>query len=415
MFVRPDAHAAAESRSSFASATVSDFVKVLQFAARQHIVEAREARALTLALETLAAAKVWRPRSELFNAYFAALGAVKGGAPDARAQLLQLGNVLLEERSGRGLDVEVPLRVEAGQVSVPAAGACVRLGAPEGAFTTPEWVEQVSGALGREVAATWHRATLLPLRGATGPVSEAVEGYRRQTSALSGRAQALAALDVSSREGAAVVALHDEACALIERVDPELARELTAVTEYVVLLRGGEFVGASTIRCFGATFLNMQPSWSALCFADHLVHEAAHQLLHTVQERQPLLLNRHFLGAPSPIRSDPRPLYGSFHATFVFLRLAGFMSRVLESGAGQAREAEVRLHRHLLGLLQGLKVLRDDGEFSPQGRHAVDAWAEGARELVRLHGRPSEALCRQLDWDYEPPNTAMPMLQLEAA
>ena len=113
------------------------------------------------------------------------------------------------------------------------------------------------------------------------------------------------------------------------------------------MLDGVPFVGGSDVACFGASFFSLAPEWSDLCYADHIVHEAAHQRFHAEFEVEPALVNPADVNWSSPIRSDPRPLEGSFHATFVFVRLAQFFERVVDSCP--SFDAMTRLHRHLLG------------------------------------------------------------------
>ncbi len=56
-------------------------------------------------------------------------------------------------------------------------------------------------------------------------------------------------------------------------------------------------------------------------FLDHITHETSHLVLHTLMNVDPLITNGHAQRFDAPIRPDPRPLYGIYHATFVLSRI----------------------------------------------------------------------------------------------
>jgi HEXXH motif-containing protein len=187
---------------------------------------------------------------------------------------------------------------------------------------------------------------------------------------------------------------------VIRRCWPELYDETCALTNHFTLIRGAPFIGGSSIACLGVSFFKLLPEWSDVCFADHIVHEAAHQRLHVEFEVEPALSNGAFVGAVSPIRRDPRPLYGVLHATFVFLRLSLFFERVIE--VEYSPEAERRLHRHVLGLYTGLEQLDRYGEWNPRGVALFDSMYAVADRLRRKIPIPDAALYSDLGPDYEP-------------
>jgi HEXXH motif-containing protein len=300
--------------------------------------------------------------------------------------------------------VPLPAGAPDARLRLPLRDGCVPVAAAGSAASQIE----------EHVAATWlvtREQEQLGIRAATNPILVEIGKYDERSALLASRPTSLRPLDAGSDRGAAVVEGLLDAHDLIGAHDTQQAQEIATLTEYVVPMDGREFVGGSDLYLFGATFLRLREQWSALCYADHLVHEAAHQLLHAVQELRPLLLNRDQVGQPSPIRSDQRPMYGSFHATFVFLRLTQFMHRVVHAGdPDNQREAEIRLHRHLLGLLQGLQILKDHAVLSDDGQDEVDTWMETARDLVAAVGAPDPRLYRQLTWDYEPPDERLPLV-----
>jgi HEXXH motif-containing protein len=186
---------------------------------------------------------------------------------------------------------------------------------------------------------------------------------------------------------------------LINAVWPELANEIRAVTPAITLLEGDIFVGGSSMSFHGVSILNMRTGWSDIAYADHLIHEGAHHVLHAIFEATPFLKNHNFVGAPSPIRRDPRPLYGTLHATFVFLRLAMFFERMLSIRSNM--EAENRFNRHLIGLFTGEQILTRYGKFTEEGHEFMRLLRREKNRLSRKYPSPSMDKANALGEDYD--------------
>lgn len=197
-----------------------------------------------------------------------------------------------------------------------------------------------------------------------------------------------------------------DAIDLVRDVWPNAAETLDVCTVDIALVTGPYFVGGSDLACFGTSFLNLRADWSVLCYADHLVHEAAHQAMHAFGEIHPPLRNPDAVGRHSPIRPDPRPLYGTLHATIVFSWLVELCLRVLAAGpdASTRDEAELRLHRHLLGLYDGVRSLDQNGDWTPEGERLRDRLAGRVRQLRSEVGEPDPARYEHVPDDYERPS-----------
>lgn len=183
---------------------------------------------------------------------------------------------------------------------------------------------------------------------------------------------------------------------------PDLHDEVTALTQSISALDGLPFVGGSDIACFGASFFRLEPEWSDLCYADHIVHEAAHQRFHAEFEVEPALVNPADTNRASPIRSDPRPMEGSFHATFVFVRLAQFFERVVDSCP--SLDALTRLHRHLLGAYTGVEMLGQHAQFTDRGAEFYEALREETNRMRRCLPAPDPSFYDAIAVDYERPS-----------
>ncbi len=182
-----------------------------------------------------------------------------------------------------------------------------------------------------------------------------------------------------------------EAFSLLEQTDAALAAEIRAL---VVLVIGSaplnprmSFGGVTSLTLWGAVTLNTELHRTPLEILDELVHEGAHTLLfgYAVDER--LVRNPNSQRFASPLRSDPRPMDGVFHATFVCARLYLLYRRLLERRPEGLRGFDPRaLERKMAELASrfddGARLIADKASLTPLGekvlRSSVDFMSHDA-------------------------------------
>lgn len=157
-----------------------------------------------------------------------------------------------------------------------------------------------------------------------------------------------------------------EALALIERCHPVQRDEIRSLVSAITLFDGKVIGGSTDVRVFGNMFLRL-PDGNAdpvPFYADHIVHESGHLYLNALMAHDRLILNDDSRTYPAPTRSDPRPLFGILHATFILARLADTFERIAAVEpfpyAGKL-EAVRRQFAH------GVATLREHGIFTEQG------------------------------------------------
>jgi HEXXH motif-containing protein len=109
---------------------------------------------------------------------------------------------------------------------------------------------------------------------------------------------------------------------VLAEIETGLYAELrTYVTDFMIVASSRMHAGSS-FRAFGLISLREQrPSDHWTVFLEHIVHEAAHLHLFAVWKRDALVLNPPAERFSSPLRPDPRPMSGIFHAMFVLARI----------------------------------------------------------------------------------------------
>ncbi|HWM21698.1 MAG TPA: HEXXH motif-containing putative peptide modification protein [Ilumatobacteraceae bacterium] len=168
------------------------------------------------------------------------------------------------------------------------------------------------------------------------------------------------------------------------RFEPVLSdgfAELRATVSEVIVAVGEpgspyQFGGASSYMLWGALLLNAQRMEDERAVTISLMHEAAHTLLFGQTIDEPLVLNGDDEFYDSPLRSDPRPMDGIFHATFVSARMHQALAMMLQSDALSDDEREPTVSDQQLSeraFLDGLEVVREHGRLTPTGREVMAA------------------------------------------
>lgn len=163
---------------------------------------------------------------------------------------------------------------------------------------------------------------------------------------------------------------------------PELFDEISTLHKDIVLAQPDghqrmTFRGATSFALWGAVALNHQehPAWWS--YVPTLVHEAAHALLFAHARREPLVLNDPQTRYTSPLRDDPRPMDGIFHAAFVSAREAYALQKYLEHPASaQDPQAVAALKTQRMESVEAfwecLAQIDRFGQLTPLGRDILD-------------------------------------------
>jgi len=166
------------------------------------------------------------------------------------------------------------------------------------------------------------------------------------------------------------------AIALMARADRALADEFRALVLQILLAAGesgdgqSEFDGGSSFMLWGALFINPARPKTDIELVETLAHESAHSLLFGHAIDDPLVENDTAERFQSPLRDDPRPMDGIFHATFVSARMHYAMARLAQSGLlAAADEASAReaMTRDASAFRDGLAVVEANGRLTELG------------------------------------------------
>jgi hypothetical protein len=173
----------------------------------------------------------------------------------------------------------------------------------------------------------------------------------------------------------------NDAFAVFARVAPELGAEIRSLITEIVFVSGApnaslRFYGATSFFCWGAMFLNADAYRGLVKMIDGLSHESAHAYLFALSLGDSFVDNLDDELHPSPLRPDPRPLDGTFHATYVSARMHYALSHVIEGGAfseSEENEARTALAASCAAFSDGFKTLSDYASLTALGRRVMEA------------------------------------------
>lgn len=171
------------------------------------------------------------------------------------------------------------------------------------------------------------------------------------------------------------------AITLMRQLVPDLAAEFEAIVIEVLLAAAANepdaarFDGASSYMLWGALALSVDDEKSDLEMLETLAHEAGHSLLFGLTIEEPLVKNDDDDLFESPLRPDPRPMDGIYHATFVSARMHHAMQECKQSGQlkkEQLTECETYLKASKQAFIDGYSVVADSGDLTATGKTIMD-------------------------------------------
>lgn len=192
--------------------------------------------------------------------------------------------------------------------------------------------------------------------------------------------------DESARTRASVI----RALALMQKIVPAMAAEFESLISEVILaaaskkLDAPRFDGGSSYMLWGALALSVDDEKSDLAMMETLAHEGAHCFLFGLTMEEPLVHNDDNELYQSPLRQDPRPMDGIYHATYVSARMHYAMNAARNSGLlddAQMQECATCLKASEQAFNNGYSVVADKGDLSATGQAIMD----NACEYMRKH------------------------------
>jgi HEXXH motif-containing protein len=181
-------------------------------------------------------------------------------------------------------------------------------------------------------------------------------------------------IDLGGRSEEEWIATLDQCFALIEQFFPGELAEMGLMLREIIPVGYDpvRHLSASYREVVGTVYLTLHPN--LMTMTEAVVHEFQHNKLNVSSYSTDYLINAFHPLYRSPVRPDPRPLWGILLAVHAFLPVAELYRRMRDDGHPLAtlpeferRMSEIDLKNH-----EGMEMLRAHGEFTPAGRAMID-------------------------------------------
>lgn len=165
------------------------------------------------------------------------------------------------------------------------------------------------------------------------------------------------------------IAALESALSLVEEYCPEIFEEMKLLLHEVIPVGYDpeRHLSASYREAIGTVYLTLHPD--VMTLAEALVHEFQHNKLNLASYAVDFLENPFDAGHPSPVRPDPRPLWGILLAVHAFLPVAVLYRRMRAAGHPlslrpefERRLAQIDRNNH-----DGMEVLRTHARWTAPG------------------------------------------------
>jgi HEXXH motif-containing protein len=177
-------------------------------------------------------------------------------------------------------------------------------------------------------------------------------------------------VDLGGRSEDEWVGILDQSFALVERFLPGVFAEMGAVLHEVVPVGfdAERHLSASYREAVGTIYLTLHPS--VMIMTEAVIHEFQHNKFNVAAYELEFLGNAFRPLYKSPIRPDPRPLWGILLAVHAFLPVAEIYRRMRAAAHPYAAQPdfERRLSELDLKNHEGMEMLRAHAQFTPAGR-----------------------------------------------
>lgn len=173
----------------------------------------------------------------------------------------------------------------------------------------------------------------------------------------------------------------------LAKAAPDWHRELELLGSQIIYTQSQDdsvsFGGAAVFDAFGAVLINPDTFRSPSITLTQLVHEVSHQHMFLFHLDDAILLNDDAAAYASPLRREPRPMEGIFHAGWVSARMSLVAAAVLSSPdrPAWADALEAEQQTTIAVFKDCAHVIEEHAEFTDYGR-ALYATARSAIDAL---------------------------------
>jgi hypothetical protein len=155
---------------------------------------------------------------------------------------------------------------------------------------------------------------------------------------------------------------------------PEMAQEISVTIKQIVLFDSESAIGFADIQSHGAIYLRASKNYSTIKLLEDIVHESSHVRLNSVCALRRLYANNENELFITPLRQDPRPMFGLMHQAFVLRRLLCLYSK---DWPCEKSEIVTQRRRVEKSLISALETIQKNAKLTWDGRALISELKRG--------------------------------------
>lgn len=166
-----------------------------------------------------------------------------------------------------------------------------------------------------------------------------------------------------------------DALSVMAEFASEWVREFEFLVSQILLAENSDptkngFGGASVFSAFGSLLINPKSNKDTATVIMTLVHESSHSRLFLHHLNDPIILNDGDEMYNSPLRTQPRPMEGIFHAAWVSARMVAAANCILNNGfkGDTAIYLEKQMHQAKKILMDCVEPIEKNAKLSSFGK-----------------------------------------------
>lgn len=168
---------------------------------------------------------------------------------------------------------------------------------------------------------------------------------------------------------------------IIKLADPELYDEIEFLTNEIRVFSSGNIRAGSNFNTLGLIYMSQQGSSDEVSrYIEHIVHEAAHNLLYAHWTADPIFTNHSNKLYYTPFRRDSRPLSAIFHAMFVLARTIYIFDKIHLNAPNSLDFGNIRTNYNERGnnasfkikFIQTAEVVSKNAKLTAYGKRIFD-------------------------------------------
>lgn len=181
-------------------------------------------------------------------------------------------------------------------------------------------------------------------------------------------------VDLGDRPAAEWVAMLEQCFDLVARYLPAEHAEMRSLLHEIVPVGYDRerHLSASYREAVGTVYLTLHPN--VMIMTEAVIHEFQHNKFNVAAYSAEFLSNAFHPLYKSPVRPDPRPLWGILLAVHAFLPVAELYRRMRDGGDERARHPDFERRMRDIDLKnhEGMEMLRAHADLTPAGRAMFD-------------------------------------------